>query len=109
LGNAQGVITIDGKPTKDLTVRFIPIGGGRCALGRTDENGHYEMLYSATATGALVGPVRVEITAAEEATDERGNTRMKPETIPARYNTDSELKADVGSGDNTFDFDLHAK
>jgi hypothetical protein len=109
LGDAHGVVTIDGKPTKDLTIRFVPIGGGRSALGRTDENGYYEMQYSARATGSLVGPVRVEITAAEETTDAAGNTRMKPETIPARYNVNSELKADVGSGDNSFDFDLQAK
>jgi hypothetical protein len=109
LGNALGVVTIDGKPAKDLTIRFVPIGGGRSALGRTDENGFYEMQYSATASGALVGPVRVEITAAEEETDAAGNSRMKPETIPARYNMNSELKADVGSGDNSFDFDLEAK
>lgn len=106
LGDAQGVVTMDGKPLPEATVRFIPIGGGRSALGRTDENGHYEMLYSATATGALVGPVRVEITSAEETTDAAGNSRMKPETIPARYNTQSELKADVGSGNNEFNFDL---
>ncbi len=109
LGDAHGVVTIDGKPTKDLTIRFVPIGGGRSARGRTDENGYYEMLYSARASGALVGPVRVEITAAEETTDAAGNSHMKPETILERYNVNSELTAEVGSGDNSFDFDLKSK
>lgn len=106
LGDVQGTVTMDGNPLPDATVRFIPQGGGRSALGRTDENGNYTMLYSATATGALVGPVRVEITLAEEVTDAAGNSTMKPETIPARYNTASELTVDVGSGNNDFDFDL---
>jgi len=35
-----------------------------------------------------------------------GNTRMKPELVPARFNVDSELTADVASGSNEFVFNL---
>lgn len=109
LGDVEGTVTMDGKPLPDATIRFVPVNGGRSALGRTDENGHYKMEYSATASGALVGPVRVEITTAEEVADAAGRSRMKPETVPAKYNTASELKVDVGSSDNKFDFDLESK
>jgi hypothetical protein len=109
LGQVHGRILMDGEPLPDATVRFVPVGGGRSALGRTDANGHYEMQYSATASGALVGPVRVEITVAEEAEDERGRTYMKPETVPAKYNVNSVLIADVQPGTNSYDFELSSK
>ena len=109
LGDVQGTVKMDGKPLSGATIRFVPVNGGRAAFGRTDESGKYEIQYSATASGALVGQVRVEITTAEEVSDKLGRSRMKPEIVPSRYNTESTLIREVGSGDNTFDFELQSK
>jgi hypothetical protein len=62
------------------------------------------MLYTATADGALVGPMRVEIT-----TGDPDNPKEFPETVPAKYNLYSELKADVKSGSNELNFELTSK
>lgn len=94
---------MDGRPLPDATIRFIP-QGFRTAMGRTDAEGKYEMLYSASARGAIVGDVRVEITTANP-----DNLKQFPETVPAKYNRDSTLTANVESGSNVVDFDLASK
>ena len=109
LGDVRGKVTMDGEPLPNATIRFIPTGGGRSALGRTNAEGEYQMQYSATASGALVGPVRVEITVAEEVEDRRGHTYMSPELVPEKYNVKSELSAEITRGNNLHNFDLQSK
>ncbi|MEK6259271.1 MAG: carboxypeptidase regulatory-like domain-containing protein [Planctomycetota bacterium] len=103
LGAVQGKVTLDGQPLADATVRFIPTAGGRTAFGRTDTKGHYTMLYSASASGALVGSMRVEITTADP------DAPTPTEKVPAKYNVSSELTAEVGSKSNVLDFPLTSK
>ena len=104
LASVQGKITMGGQPLPNATVRFIPINGGRTAFGKTNDQGEYEMLYSASASGAIVGPMRVEIT-----TIDADDPKAHPETVPAKYNTDSELTAEVEAKKNVIDFQLDSK
>ena len=104
LGNVEGTVTMDGKPLDGATVKFIPVNRGRPAVGMTGPDGRYELQYSATDSGALVGPMKVEIT-----TGDPEQPKLFPETVPARYNTKSALTAEVGSGSNPFDFELQSK
>jgi len=106
LGGVEGKVTLDGQPLPDATVRFIPqgTGKGRAAFGKTDAEGHYKLLYSAGANGAVVGNVRVEITTADP------DSPKSKEKVPARYNANSELVSEVKSGSNkNLDFDLTSK
>ena len=81
-------------------------GGGMIALiGATDEQGRYELLYTGNAKGAVMGPNLVRINSRTDAPP--GPDWKDP--IPARYNSRSELKADVVAGTNTFDFALESK
>lgn len=106
LARVEGVVKLDGKPLPDATIRFLPLGKGRAAIGRTDADGKYQMQYSARSDGAVVGKVRVEITTAEEKTNDKGVTTMGKEILPAKYHEDSELQKDVGSGKNEINFEL---
>lgn len=103
LGAVRGTVTLDGAPLPAATIRFIPTAGGRTAFGRTDDAGKYEMLYSASASGALVGSMRVEITTADP------DAPKSKEKVPAKYNSKSELTADVGSKSQVIDFPLTSK
>lgn len=103
LGAVRGTVTLDGAPLPDATVRFIPVAGGRTAFGRTDGAGKYEMLYSASASGALVGSMRVEITTADP------DAPKSKEKVPAKYNSKSELTVEVGSQAQVLDFPLQSK
>lgn len=121
LGQVKGTVTLDGKPLGDTEVVFYP-DSGRPARGRTDAEGKYELTYIRETPGTKVGHNRVEIAPSEEGGDveaevaaaTQGETPAakagkpgKP-VIPERYNSKSELEADVKPGENTFDFKLES-
>jgi hypothetical protein len=123
LGQVKGTVTLDGKPLSGMAVVFQP-DNGRSAHGRTDAEGKYELTYIRDVKGTKIGHNRVEIGPSEAEEEEEDAPEMegddapppvqqpartgKPK-IPARYNTRSELEADVKPGENTFDFKLTSK
>ncbi len=66
LGGVSGKVTLDGQPLPNASVRFIPLNdagtaerkGASVAMGLTDDNGHYRLLYVKDTTGAAVGQNR---------------------------------------------------
>lgn len=126
LGHVTGTITLDGEPVSGTVVVFYP-DNGRPARGKTDFDGKYELTYIHKTPGSKVGHNRVEIAPNEEGDNEEdeedseqaGDTEnvgaaQRPRTagkvvIPARYNTKSELEADVQPGENVFDFKLESQ
>lgn len=120
LGHVTGVVTLDDKPLKGIEVVFSP-DTGRPARGKTNSEGKYELTYIGKTRGAKVGRSRVEIAPneeGEEGSEDAGDTEeaatAKPPKpgkikIPARYNTESKLEADVQPGENVFDFKLESK
>lgn len=121
LGQVRGTITLDGMPLTGVAVVFQP-DNGRPARGMTDAEGKYELTYIRQTKGTKVGSNRVEIAPSEEGEEaadvETGdeapqsapvNAKPGKPLVPARYNTQSELKVDVQPGENTFDFQLESK
>lgn len=108
VSSVEGVVTLDGEPVPEATVEFTPVGEGRPSTGRTDESGHYELAYSATEMGAKIGEHTVKITTGGMKADESGNLVEVEETIPARYNEQTELTVEVTPGSNTLDFELES-
>lgn len=103
LGQVKGRVAARGQPLPGVMVQFIPESGGRPATGVTDEKGEFELIYTADYMGTKLGPNRVEITTIwPDGEPPPGET----EKIPAKYNSQSELKEDVQAGDNFFDFNL---
>ncbi|MCC9606601.1 Ig-like domain-containing protein [Blastopirellula sp. JC732] len=103
LGTVSGTVTLNGKPLPDATVNFYH-ENDRPAHGKTDANGRYELQFTNTRMGAIVGENVVRITA---ATVEGEGVKPKKEILPAMYNTDSELRYDVKAGSNAdANFDL---
>jgi hypothetical protein len=107
IGKVTGQVTFEGQPLPDATVQFTPVSGGSPSAGRTDAGGKYDLVYSREVKGAEIGEHLVAITTAERG-DPEGDPPRQPvaEKIPAKYNTQTGLKADVKSGSNTFDFEV---
>lgn len=115
LGLVTGTVTMDGAPLTGVQVTFQP-DDGRPAIGTTNADGKYKLTYIRNTPGCKVGHNKVEIGVAEgedenvaqsegETTAPKMTKSGKP-PIPARYNSKTELEADVKPGENTFDFDL---
>ena len=103
LGLVTGTVTLNGEPLPDVLVTFQPESGAQSSQGTTDEEGAYEIIYgdfAAGIEGAVLGSHTVTIVQGDPA------NVPDDEKLPARYNMNSELKADVQAGENSIDFDL---
>jgi len=99
LGSVTGKVTMEGKPLADATVTFIPADGPPSAA-ITDASGTYRLKFKNGADGALPGKHTVTI-----STDKDGSGAA--ETVPAKYNKNTTLTAEVKAGENPpIDFEL---
>jgi hypothetical protein len=108
----SGRITLDSSPLDDATISFVPTAGGqREAAWATVKEGHYSI---STSEGLGPGRFRVEVRALRATGDksiQADPTLPTPskEVVPAKYNTKSELVAEIKPGANTADFELKSK
>lgn len=118
----NGAVLFDGRPLKAGTIRFLPQAPtrGPAALGKI-QDGFYEI---AKEEGVVAGQYRVEIEgdidvpfalddqeAYEKALAEGKGNPIPPQPIPARYNRQSTLTADISTDPaaHKIDFDLTGK
>jgi hypothetical protein len=102
-----GTITLDGKPVANATVTFAPNDGGRNSYGYTDSQGRYELRFTGQLKGAVVGTHRVIVQTGEsEVSSSSEEGTVAKETIPAKYNSETELTATLKSGNNVVNFEL---
>jgi hypothetical protein len=95
-----GRVTLDGRPLELADVTFQPDGSQRPSVGRTDADGRYALAYKRGQSGAIVGNHSVRIHISTDLV-------AKPPHIPACYDAQSELRADVQAGqENVLNFDL---
>jgi len=113
LGLVTGTVTFDGSPLGGASITFQP-DSGRPARAVTDAQGKYSLIYIRDTPGCKIGHNTVSITSSVEGEDEMAaegddvdQTAVKEKApLPAKYNTETELEADVKPGENTFDFKL---
>ena len=98
LAPVEGTVTLNGIPLEGARVAFRPTSRGRGSIGRTNSQGRYELTYIRDIMGAKVGGHKVMITTWTEANP--------VERVPAQYNRQSKLTAEVQEGKNVRDFDL---
>ncbi|NLE39896.1 MAG: hypothetical protein GX621_17905 [Pirellulaceae bacterium] len=110
----EGTVTFDGRPIPNGNISFIPQGDARGpAAGAVIKDGRFAI---DPAKGTFAGTFRVEIVAARETaeavvdpvTGER--VSLREQYIPAKYNVESELTADIKEGEpNRLEYDLTSK
>jgi len=110
VSEVTGTVRMDDQPLPNAMVTFTPTAGGGPSYGRTDQDGAYTLQYTREETGAVKGEHRVVIsTQTSGDPDADPPIPASPETVPARYNSNSELTRLVESGSNTFDFELESQ
>ena len=110
----EGAITFDGQPVERGSITFEPASGAGPSAGGTIENGQYKI----DASGVTPGEMIVRISAVrptgkkmEAGPPEPPGTlvdEVRP-YIPAAYNEQSTLKAQVKAGKVTQDFALKSQ
>jgi hypothetical protein len=110
----EGTVTLDGKPLENGQITFVPQADTKGpTAGATIAGGKF--LVSA-AGGPFAGKFRVDITASRPSGKkiaDRFTGKLTDECeqfIPARYNSQSQLTADVKAGvENRFEFTMNSK
>jgi hypothetical protein len=109
LVEVTGKVTLDGSPLARARVRFEGMDG-LSAEAITDSNGAYGLMYDSEHAGCPPGQKTVRITTADA--DVEGADPDAPTTgerVPATYNRQSTLRADVSAADKSFDFALKSQ
>jgi hypothetical protein len=110
--SVHGKVTLDGEPVAAGDIVFLPTQSSARKAAAAIEQGTYAL---AASDRLSPGSYRVEIrwpktTGRKIASADPGmQTEETREAIPAKYNSDSTLKVDVGSGDVEQDFALTSK
>jgi len=108
LSPVTGTVMLDGQPYANAQVRFVP-ETGRPSIGMTDDSGVYSLTYIRDEKGAAPGSYRVDVTTVHVSMSDTDGGKEPQEKIPTKYNTLTELKAKVESGENVIDFDLTSR
>jgi hypothetical protein len=109
-GEVSGNVTVDGKPApRGSSITFFPTDGKAPTAGGSIEDGKYTVRVP-------VGTAKIEIRAPRPV---RKSTEVKEgpgpqgdqieESLPDKYNNQSELRLDVHPGKNPRDFELKSK
>lgn len=110
LAPVEGRVTLDGRPVARAALVFAPVGGqGGPAYAVTDDDGRYKLAYTHERQGAVVGECLVRIKTGFLSIEDEERGRKAVETIPAKYNLQSELKVDVQPDGGPYDFELTTK
>lgn len=100
-----GTVTMDGKPLANTFVVF-ETNSGRSSVGKTDEQGRYELRYNSQLMGAELGEYVVRFRDASSS-DDSGNAKKK--IIPKQYDEESNILQKVAPGNNVLNFELTSK
>lgn len=112
LVDVSGKVMLDGAPLDDATITFVPTVGGQREAGWTTVSGGSYSIPPASRLGS--GQFRVEIRALRSGGAGKGSPSdpdliAAKEIVPSRYNSKSELVAEIKPGKNVVDFELKSK
>ncbi len=102
----SGSISLDGQPVSDGDILFLSADGARGPDPGQIKNGKYELKTTAGSKRVQISVSKIRPGGARGA----GGEPVPEEYIPARFNLESELTADVQkAAENVANFDLKSK
>jgi hypothetical protein len=101
-----GTDTLNGQPVEGALLQFLPqVEYGSSSHGVTDAHGHYEMHFTRTRPGVMIGKSLVRITS-DDAVTVGDRKFSRQEVFPPEYNVQSEQEVKVRRGKNRIDFHI---
>ncbi|MBX3439307.1 MAG: Ig-like domain-containing protein [Planctomycetaceae bacterium] len=110
----QGTVTVNGEPLSHASVIFRP-ENGRPSIGKTDEEGRYQLQYTRESAGALPGLHEVAISTFVESDPDSSDPIVqlgRRESLPSQYNSHTTLKVELPQdhqADHPLDFALEVE
>ena len=114
LGQVTGVVTSDGAPVAGVVLEFVPMGGGRDSVAKTNEKGEFEVMFVHNKPGAVIGQHKISFQI--QGLDGPGTSEedeFKPPTrnvggdaVSTKGRTISPDTVEVTAGENKIDFEL---
>jgi hypothetical protein len=104
-----GTVTIDGQAVKSGSIAFFPIDEKSPTTGASIADGQYT---AQVPLGAAKVQIRVAKKVGEKKLYNTADSPVQPimkETLPAKYNDDTELQLDVKPGNTVKNFELATK
>lgn len=105
-GRVSGVVAVDGQPAASGSIALFPVDGRSPTAGAEITAGAYE---AEAAFGEFRVEIRVPKVVGQKKLYDAPDSPMKnlmEETLPARYNDQTELRLDIKPGENRQDFNL---
>jgi hypothetical protein len=109
MAELTGTIKVNGQPLEKGSIAFAPVSGKGQTAGGEVTNGNYSVR---VGIGVMKVEIRYPIIAGKKKDyDAPGGKyyNLYDESLPPKYNNESELTVDVKSGKNQKDFDLSRK
>lgn len=105
--DVSGQVTLDGIALSGARVEFES-PDATCSTATTDAHGRYRLMFDSETSGCLPGEkiVRIRMPPSLAEIEDPDAAPVSGVVIPARYNTESQLTANVSTQQQTFDFDL---
>jgi len=114
MAEVTGIVTVDGQPVEKGDISFFPVDGNGPTAGDRIVNGKY------LATKVPVGTMKVQIRVPKASGQKKQLYESKDgkespvrdiiaETLPKKFNDDTELRFDVKPGKNEKNWDLSTK
>ena len=105
LAEVTGRVALDNTPLANVRVTFTPLDGPQ-SFATTGADGRYELIYSGGRKGAVIGSHKVSVETYRIGRDEQGEIVEFPETLPEKYNLETELSREVVAGSQEINLDL---
>jgi hypothetical protein len=106
LGVVTGTISVDGAPAKSGSIAFFPTNRKSSTAGSEIIDGRYT---AKVALGTAKVEIRVPKVVGKKKLYDKPDSPMKEvlsESLPRKYNDETELKLDIHAGENVQDYEL---
>jgi hypothetical protein len=104
-GTLTGRVTLDGQPVEDGVIQFVPVNKDAPTANCFIKGGEYTARVPVTTHKVIISSPQKVGGGKPSASATLDESRVQ-ETIPARYNTKSELKIEVKPGTAETNFEL---
>jgi hypothetical protein len=105
----EGEVTVDGKPLEKGIIVYAPLDGKGQAVQAEIRNGHYSLR---TAPGQKLVQISAPVLAGQHTEHNGPGAPMvdiTEESLPAIYNSASQLKFEATAGSNTKDWSVESR